>query len=48
MLEEIRGRDLPDLEIPITTAQIETLPMKMALLQRGGHRKKMKVHKGVL
>jgi hypothetical protein len=47
MQEELGGGDLPDMDIPGTTMQTETLPMKRTILQSGGQCKKMKVHKGV-
>jgi hypothetical protein len=48
MQEELGGVDLPDMDIPVTTTQIETLPMKRTILQSTSQRKKMKAHKGVL
>ena len=36
------------MDIPVTTTQIETLPMKRTILQSTSQRKKMKAHKGVL
>jgi hypothetical protein len=38
--EVLKGGDIPDLEIPTTYAQIETLSMKRIVLQEPGQRKK--------
>jgi hypothetical protein len=46
--EEIGGGNLPDLDIPVTTTQTETLPMKRTVLQTTGQCKKMKAHKEFL
>ena len=45
MLQEIGGGSLPYLEIPVTTTQTETLPLKREVLQLTGHHNNMKVHK---
>jgi hypothetical protein len=45
--EQLGGGDLLDMDIPSTTTQIETLPMKKTVLQEGGQCKKMKAHKSI-
>jgi hypothetical protein len=48
MQEELGGGgDIPDIEVPTTSAQTETLPMKRMVLQEVGQRKKMKAHKSI-